>query len=254
MERAVRKSKQELVALDEALKNVSDDKARIDLQLEFNAVSVKLKGQEAKLSDFCSKTGLDRDRYREQVFAAKTEREIRGFGKSTSMRAVHSAKRYYSNFLREYNIDEPKTLDKYYKMKYNNSPEYRMLKRYTHMVDKGEVSPIMGFRYYHDRAKDIENNLIGLTTSNGIEIKDYSDHFVARMIGYSGLEDKFKQKRYNRPGVTIEEIRDCLTQGKTGKTQEHEKAGKSVVFFDGKISVTVNPTTGSLVQTNRNGG
>ena len=62
MERAVRKSKQELVALDEALKNVSDDKARIDLQLEFNAVSVKLKGQEAKLSDFCRKkvlTGTD---------------------------------------------------------------------------------------------------------------------------------------------------------------------------------------------------
>ena len=239
------------MALDEALKNVSDDKARIDLQLEFNAVSVKLKGQEARLSDFCRKTGLDRDRYREQVFAAKTENGIRNFGKSASMKAVHRAKKHYQKFIKKYGIDEPETLDKYYKMKYNNSPAYKIIQRYTHMVDKGEVSPIMGFRYYHDRAKEIEDSIIGIVTSNGMEIKDYSDHFVARMIGYSGLEDKFKQKRYNRPGVTIEEIKDCLTNGKTGKTQEHKKAGTSLVFADEKIIVTVNPQTGTLIQTNR---
>lgn len=166
----------------------------------------------------------------------------------------HKAKKHFNSFVNKYGIDEPKTLDKYYDMKYNNSPEYRILKRYTHMVDKGEVSPIMGFRYYHDSAKDIENNIIGLITSNGIEVKDYSDHFIARMIGYSGFEDKFKQKRYNRPGVTIEEIRDCLIKGKTGKKQERLKAGTSVVFSDGKINITVNPQTGTLIQTNRKGG
>lgn len=190
----------------------------------------------------------------EQVFAAKTERGIRNFGKSTSMKAVHSAKKHFKEFIKKYGIDEPKTLDKYYNLKYNNSPAYKIMQRYTHMVDKGEVSPIMGFRYYHDRAKEIEDSLIGIVTSNGIEIKNYSDHFVARMIGYSGLEDKFKQKRYNRPGVTIEEIKDCLTKGKTGKTQEHTKAGTSIVFSDKRITVTVNPQTCTLVQTNRKGG
>lgn len=65
--------------------------------LEFNNRSVRLKGQEAKLKDFCNKTGLDRDRYREQVFATKTEKGLRSFGKSTSSRAVWGNKKVLTN-------------------------------------------------------------------------------------------------------------------------------------------------------------
>ncbi len=88
MERAIRRSKQDLVALDEAVKSAADVDTKQTLELEFERAAVRLKGQEARLSDFCEKTGLDRDRYREQVFAAKTERGIRNFGKSTSAKAV----------------------------------------------------------------------------------------------------------------------------------------------------------------------
>lgn len=97
MERAIRRSKQELVALDEAVKSAADVDTKQTLELEFERAAVRLKGQEARLSDFCEKTGLDRDRYREQVFAAKTERGIRGFGRSTSMRAVWANRRYLTN-------------------------------------------------------------------------------------------------------------------------------------------------------------
>lgn len=141
MERAVRKSKQELVALDEALKNVTDEDAKIDLRLEFERVSVKLKGQEAKLRDFCNKTGLDRDRYREQVFAAKTERGIRNFGKSTSMKAVHSAKKHYSDFVAVVGKENaPSTLDKYYDLKYNNPEEFNKLKELYHGFSSGKLT------------------------------------------------------------------------------------------------------------------
>lgn len=129
------------MALDEALKNVSDDKARIDLQLEFNAVSVKLKGQEARLSDFCRKTGLDRDRYREQVFAAKTENGIRNFGKSASMKAVHRAKKHYSDFVAVVGKDiAPPTLDKYYDLKYNNPEKFKELKELYKGFSEGKLT------------------------------------------------------------------------------------------------------------------
>lgn len=105
MERAIRRSKQELVALDEAVKSAADVDTKQTLELEFERAAVRLKGQEARLSDFCGKTGLDRDRYREQVFAAKTERSIRGFGRSTSAKAVWTNRRYLTNMIHSGRID-----------------------------------------------------------------------------------------------------------------------------------------------------
>lgn len=87
-ERAVRKTKRELVALDELSKNEKDPIKLSADKAEFSARSVKLKTQEARLSDFCKKAGLDRDRTREQVFAEKTENGIHNFGKSVSGKAV----------------------------------------------------------------------------------------------------------------------------------------------------------------------
>lgn len=82
MERAVRRTKRELVMYDEAAKNGQD------MQAAFSQASVKLKQQEERIQDFCKQTGLSRDRFREQMFAEKTENGIRGFGKRTAQKAV----------------------------------------------------------------------------------------------------------------------------------------------------------------------
>lgn len=92
MERNVRSSKQLLVAYDEASKNVFTDEERMQWKALFNNESVKLKGYEAKLKDFCEQTGLHRDKFREQVFAVETENGIKGFGKSVSQKAVKANK------------------------------------------------------------------------------------------------------------------------------------------------------------------
>lgn len=93
MERNVRSSKQLLVAYDEAAKNVFTDEERLQWKAEFNNESVKLKGYEAKLKDFCEQTGLHRDKFREQVFAVETENGIKGFGKSVSQKSVQAYKK-----------------------------------------------------------------------------------------------------------------------------------------------------------------
>lgn len=244
-ERAVRKTKRELVALDELSKNEKDPIKLSADKAEFSARSVKLKAQEARLADFCKKAGLDRDRTREQVFAEKTENGIRNFGKSVSGKAVWSAKKHYETFKKEYNAENlPKTLDKYYDMKYNDPPTHKALKAYTHMVDKGEVSSFLGFDQFEKVAKELDA-LSGIKTVSGIEIKGYSDHCVGRVIGQAGLS-----KEYNREGVPVEVVRKCLTEGKQGKMQTASNGDVSVLFALDGNKVSVNPDSGIIVQVN----
>ena len=88
-ERVIKKQKRELVAYDEALKNHDST----ELRSKFNKTAEKLKRNEKKLQDFCNQTGLKRDRFREQVFAAKTENNIKNWGKSVSQKTVWANKR-----------------------------------------------------------------------------------------------------------------------------------------------------------------
>ena len=87
-ERNIRTTKQELVMYDEAKKNVTTDEEKALWQQEFNNSAVKLKGQEAKLKDFCKQTCFSVDNNRTQVFAFATENGIKNFGKSVSQKAV----------------------------------------------------------------------------------------------------------------------------------------------------------------------
>lgn len=86
-ERSIKRTKAELVGYDEALKHLPLEE-QTALKFQFQNASVKLKGQEAKLSDFCRQTGLKRDKFREQMFATETEDAIKAWSKSTSSKAV----------------------------------------------------------------------------------------------------------------------------------------------------------------------
>ena len=88
MERGIKSTKRKLICFDEAIKNTPDKMAKAEFKNEFANLSAKLKKQEAKLSDFVNRTGLKRDRVREQVFAAETKNGIKNFGKSVSQKAV----------------------------------------------------------------------------------------------------------------------------------------------------------------------
>lgn len=149
---------------------------------------------------------------------------------------------------KEYNAKKlPKTLDKYYDMKYNDPPTHKALKAYTHRVDKGEVSAFLGFDQFEKVAKE-PDTLTGLKTVSGIEITGYSDHCVGRVIGQAGLS-----KEYNRKGVPVEIVRKCLTEGEILKRQVSSDGKNSVTYlFDGK-KVSVNPDDGIIIQVNGKG-
>lgn len=246
MERSIRRSKQELVMFDEAAKNLKNGD-KLAMQVEFEKAAVKLKGKEAKLKDFCDKTGLKRDRYREQVFATQTENGIKNFGKSASQKAVQASQRHYDIWRKSIGADDtPKILAKYYDMKYNDKAEYARLKKYILMVDKGEVTTLLGYSQYRQVAIEIENSLLGLKTSTGLEIKGYSAHFVGRVIGNSATNHKF-----NRPGVSMSEAKEAIEKGKPGKLQTDKNGKVSQLFLGYDCNITVNIHTGELIQTNR---
>ena len=84
-ERAIRKSKRELAALDGARSAENDPIAKAKYDSEFERKSAVLKRQEARLADHLKATGLLPDNSRVRVD---------GFGRSVSQKAVHAAKRY----------------------------------------------------------------------------------------------------------------------------------------------------------------
>lgn len=104
-ERVIKKQKRELVAYDEALKNHDST----ELRSKFNKTAEKLKINEKKLQDFCNQTGLKRDRFREQVFAAETENNIKNWGKSVSQKTVWANKRALTEQLENDIIKEIKS-------------------------------------------------------------------------------------------------------------------------------------------------
>lgn len=79
MERQIRQERCQLAGLDEAIKNASDKDLKDSLQGEFDHLALKMKGHEAKYSDFSKQTGLPAQRDRSQT---------KGFNRSSSQKVV----------------------------------------------------------------------------------------------------------------------------------------------------------------------
>lgn len=92
MERAIRDSKRKAAGFDEAVKSAKDEATSKAMKQEFAAAAVRLKRQEAALKDFCSQTGLYRQREREQIAATKSAGKVVSFGRSPAQKAVQAAK------------------------------------------------------------------------------------------------------------------------------------------------------------------
>ena len=204
--------------------------------LDTTESSVKMRSYMEKLKNLEEQTGMPSQHDRMIVA---------GFGKGEAGKSQWEARKYYQWFRKAYSLEGQgmrKTLASYYDMKYNNPPEYKLFKKYVLSVERGEVSPLLGLSTYREKAHLIDEQLVGLRTPQGAEIKDYSSHFVGRMIGHSA-----PNKKYNRTGVSIEDLKRCITHGEE-RTSGHED---TIMLVGSGCQVTYNPKTGVLVQTNR---
>lgn len=199
--------------------------------------SVKMRSYMEKLKNLEEQTGMP---------SQPNRMIVAGFGKGEAGKSQWEARKYYQWFRKAYSLEGQgmrKTLASYYDMKYNNPPEYKLFKKYVLSVNKAEFSPLTGFLVYRETARQIEEQIMGLKTPQNIEITDYSSHFVGRMIGRSALD-----REYNRAGVSVEQLKACITNGKEKKSERHKD---TIVLIGSGCQVTYNPKTGMLVQTNR---
>ncbi len=242
-ERKIRESKRILAAYDESIKNADDEAIKNAYQNIFDKESVKLKKREAELNNFCDKTGLLKRNERVQKY---------GFGRSTSQKAVSSANKHYKTWSSEHNINNIKTLAEYYNVKYNDVGRYNLLKGYVKAVDEGDISPLIGFDLYEEKAKEVEKMLVGQITTNGIEIKDFTTHFIDRIIGQTSTSHSGM-----RLGTKMEYAVNCITKS-TDISEPYYvpvKKGK-ITYLDKRqnivsdnCSVVISITDNRLIQT-----
>ena len=247
MERKIRAEKSELVGFNESIrlaKESGNKELADDLQISFDNLSVKLKRHEAIYKDFCKQTGLPE----------LTERlQYTGFNRSVSQKAYNSANKHYKDWSKSIGAENAaESLAKYYDMKYNNPKEYALLEGYSNAIKKGEISPLVGFDLYQKTAGKIENELLNLTTVDGVNISDYHSHFVNRVIGQ--VENPHKGKRQGTP---IEDVKEALIFGRVGKDHYRKVKRGTEIFEDQrrtytgkKAKVTVSITEGKIIQTN----
>lgn len=247
-ERAIREEKRYLAGLNAAYKETSDQALKASLGADMESSAVRLKRTEANMKIFCKATNRKVDNVRTQVYAVKdASGKIVGFDKSAAQRARQIAIRHHIDWLKSIGADDTslKNLDKYYIAKYNNSPAYKSLVEYQSLVKRGEISPLLSFKVYDAYSRAVQNNLLGVQTTLGLQIEGYTSHFISRVIGHSALNQE-----YNRDGVPLEALLDCLKNGTVGKTQINAKGERSILLKSNECNIAINPDKKILLQCN----
>lgn len=227
VERAIRRQKNRILS-DEG--SGDTDKLQTD--------QIRLQRLNQEYARFSKAVGLPTQRERAQVA---------GFGPKQARRATVGAEQYYQKWSKEIGVNESiQTLAKYYDVKYTDSPRYELLQGYARAVDKGDISPLVGFNQYEKTSREIQNLLVGATTSTGITIESFATHFVDRIIGQTSTPHAGM-----RCGVPIDDALDALTNPvRIGEVRKMEDGDIRQTLYGRKSSITMSIRDKRLIQTN----
>lgn len=161
----------------------------------------------------------------------------------------HSDKKQFEKY-KNLGYDGVKLFDDFQKIKYNDTKEWDIVKGYTGIVQKGEISPLVKYSNFKKHHNELEDKLIGMKTADGVEIKSVSYHFTGRAIGTHDWSNpnnsKEIMKKLNHKHVPIEDIEKCLANGSIIK----KRSNSVLLELDGRCGVTYNPITNTLIQCN----
>lgn len=154
-----------------------------------------------------------------------------------------SDRKQYSKYKEILGKDAPKSFTDFRELKYNDSKEWSLVKDYVKSRSNNMISIFTPYSQYKEYKNIIDTDIVGLTTSNGIKIKEQSKHFIERVFGTSKDPDTGRP----RDGVAINDIKDAILNGvvRTRKTDPD-----SIKLVTDRCMVSINPNTGVLIQTN----
>lgn len=230
IERSIRKTKTQLIGYKAA-----------GLTEEFTNTSIKLKQQEKYYREFSKVANIPIEKDRLQVYK---------FNKSISQKAVWASNKVFIQSLKELGVPNPPRSEKEFdKLERTNPREYKLLNGYINAVKKGDIPVLTGYDCYKEIAFRIERDIVGITTKNGIIINNYSTHFIDRVIGE--FEDSNYIQTGKRKGVKLDDVIDSLINPiQIGEVQVRQGVFKSILLTGDKCGVSINPDTGTLIQTN----
>ena len=179
-------------------------------------------------------------------FGHEKEKVVFSGFKEKYMKATNDVEKFSKEILEKASKNTKKTVANSAKMLYNNTldqkPDTKALEAYNRAIEIGELTPMASFELYQAISKEIDDVIVGKTTSNGISITGKSDHFIARVIG------SISQRR---SGVSIDDIVLALTNPDRVDPPVQGSVGRSQRFIKSHVcAVTINPDTGKLIQVN----
>lgn len=151
-------------------------------------------------------------------------------------RRVSSDRKQYEHYKEILGSNAPVSLEKFRKLKYN-SDTWNSFQDYVKSVQSGELTSLADFELYQETSNLIDQQLIGIVTSEGVTITGKSKHFIARMIG--SVEQR-------RNGVDISDIQEALES----PSAVISRSTSVQYVLEGRCSVSMNPQTGNLIQVN----
>ena len=158
-------------------------------------------------------------------------------------RNLSGDKKLLEKYRGELGKDAPENLAELQRMKYTSPDEWSFFKEFAAQRRKGYITSEVSLNKLRGVYAQAAEALVGQKTSNGIEIKSVSVHFAARVIG---------NPEKKRKGVTIESCVEAITNPIRIDPIHEENGKRSQRYWTYGTTVSVNPDTGTVIQTNPN--
>lgn len=232
MERAIRKTKRQLLMKEQEMKAFPDDP---NLQSDYDKLSSRLRDQNRAYGIFCAENGLQRQYDRVKVAGFKKEQAKKSNGRATA---------YKNEQYASYETDLGKNMvskAEFSKIMSDQS-EKKLFTHYSDAVKRGDVSPLADYGMYRRTAMELQDKCVGLVTSNGVKLEKKSLHCIDRVIG--SVEQR-------RNGITVDDVVKTLTSPDAEvRPVRYSKTAASQKFIYRNAEVTINPVTKTLIQVN----
>lgn len=235
MERAIRQTKRQLLVKQAEIDGVAETDVKEMLQPEYDKLAYKLRMQNRKYNQFCADNGLRTQADRIKVAGFKREQAAKANGRATAYSNTE-----YSEY--ENNLGKNMVSREEFSRIMNDKSEKKLFEHYADSIKRGDVSPLADYTMYREKAIELQDKCVGLTTSNGVKLEKRSLHCIDRVIG--SVEQR-------RSGITVDDVVKTLTSPEAEiRPVRYSKTAASQKFIYKNAEVTINPDTKTLIQVN----
>lgn len=231
-ERAVRKTKRQLLVKEQELNTFPDDG---NIRGDYDKLAYRLRMQNQKYGEFCAENNLQKQYDRVKVAGFKKPQAAKANGRATAYKNEQ-----YASY--EANLGKNMVSKSEFTRIMSDRSEKKLFTHYSEAVKRGDVSPLVDYGMYRKTAMELQDKCVGLVTSNGVKLEKRSLHSIDRVIG--SVEQR-------RSGITVDDVVKALTSPETEiRPVRYSGTSASQKFIYKNAEVTINPVTMTLIQVN----